>query len=173
MANMRSCLVSFTDSEGIEHTVRVPAETLYEAAVEAMAAFRRCVFADVTLGSGTPLKIRVRGPEEGTHRHRREGALVAGGHREQSEREAEEEPIAGAAAGLSCSRVRCAIPRGLTVRSRVQLSTPRLLRSNALREGTLALPLQSTKYRLRGCKSLLHKRPAARNRGTFCGSEDS
>ena len=35
----RSCLVSFTDSEGIEHSVRVPAESLYEAAVEAMAAF--------------------------------------------------------------------------------------------------------------------------------------
>jgi hypothetical protein len=60
----RSCLVSFTDSEGIEHTVRVPAETLYEAAVEAMAAFRSCGFADVTLGSGTQLKIRVRAPEE-------------------------------------------------------------------------------------------------------------
>jgi hypothetical protein len=28
MSNMRSCLVSFTDTEGIEHTVRVPAETL-------------------------------------------------------------------------------------------------------------------------------------------------
>jgi hypothetical protein len=64
MANMRSCLVSFTDTEGIEHTVRVPAETLYEAAVEAMAAFRRCGFADVTLSSGTQLKTRVRAPEE-------------------------------------------------------------------------------------------------------------
>jgi hypothetical protein len=29
-----------------------------------MAAFRRCGFADVTLGSGTQLKIRVRAPEE-------------------------------------------------------------------------------------------------------------
>ena len=64
MANMPSCLVSFTDTEGIEHTVRVPAETLYEAAVEAMAAFRRCGLADVTLGSGTQLKILVRAPKE-------------------------------------------------------------------------------------------------------------
>jgi hypothetical protein len=53
MSNMRSCLVSFTDTESIEHTVRVPAESLYEAAVEAMAAFRRCGFADVTFGSGS------------------------------------------------------------------------------------------------------------------------
>ena len=63
----RTCarvLVSFTDSEGIEHCVRVPAENLYEAEVEAIAAFRRGGFADVTLGSGTQFKIRVRAPEE-------------------------------------------------------------------------------------------------------------
>ena len=61
---VRTCLVSFTDSGGIEHSIRVPAESLFEAAVEAMAAFRRCGFAEVTLGSGTQLKIRVRAPEE-------------------------------------------------------------------------------------------------------------
>ena len=60
----RSCLVSFTDTEGIEHSVRVPAESLYEAAIEAMAAFRRGAFADVTFGPGTRLRVRVKAPEE-------------------------------------------------------------------------------------------------------------
>jgi hypothetical protein len=62
--NVRSCLVSFTDAEGIEHSVRVPAESLYEAAIEAMAAFRRNVLAESPLGPATPLTIRVRAPEE-------------------------------------------------------------------------------------------------------------
>ena len=60
----RSCLVSFTDPEGLEHTVRVPAESLYEAAVEAMAAFRRGDFAEVPFGPATRLTIRVKAPEE-------------------------------------------------------------------------------------------------------------
>ena len=59
-----SCLVSFTDSEGIEHSVRVPAESLYEAAVEAMAVFRRSVLAEMPLGPATRLTIRVKAPEE-------------------------------------------------------------------------------------------------------------
>jgi len=61
---VRSCLVSFVDSEGIEHSIRVPAESLYEAAIEAMAAFRRGAFAEMTFGSATPLRIRVKAPEE-------------------------------------------------------------------------------------------------------------
>lgn len=60
----RTCFVSFTDCEGIEHSVRVPAESLYEAAVEAMAAFRRGALADVPLGPATRLTIRVKAPEE-------------------------------------------------------------------------------------------------------------
>jgi hypothetical protein len=62
--NVRSCLVSFTDTEGIEHSIRVPAESLYEAAIEAMAAFRRGAFAEMTFGQATQLRIRVRAPEE-------------------------------------------------------------------------------------------------------------
>ena len=62
--NVRSCLVSFTDTEGIEHSIRVPAESLYEAAIEAMAAFRRGAFAEMTFGPATQLRIRVRAPEE-------------------------------------------------------------------------------------------------------------
>jgi hypothetical protein len=53
MSNVRSCLVSFTDTEGIEHSIRVPAESLYEAAIEAMAAFRPGAFAGMTFGTGT------------------------------------------------------------------------------------------------------------------------
>jgi hypothetical protein len=59
-----SCRVSFTDSEGIEHSVQVPAESVYEAAVEAIAAFRRSVLAEIPLGSATRLTIRVKAPEE-------------------------------------------------------------------------------------------------------------
>jgi hypothetical protein len=57
-------VVSFPDSEGIEHSVRVPAESLYETAIEAMAAFRRHVSAESPLGAATRLTIRVRAPEE-------------------------------------------------------------------------------------------------------------
>jgi hypothetical protein len=64
LPNFRSCLVSFTDAEGIEHSIRVPAESLYEAAIEAMAAFRRGAFAEMTFGAARQLKIRVRAPEE-------------------------------------------------------------------------------------------------------------
>lgn len=60
----RSCQVSFTDAEGIEHSVRVPAESLYEAAVEAIAAFRRSVLAEMPLGPSTRLTICVVAPEE-------------------------------------------------------------------------------------------------------------
>ena len=55
---------SFVDTEGIEHSIRVPAESLYEAAIEAMAAFRRGAFAEMTFGSATQLRIRVKAPEE-------------------------------------------------------------------------------------------------------------
>jgi len=60
----RSCFVSFTDAEGIEHSVRVPAESLYEAAVEAIVAFRRSVLAEMPLGPATRLTISVMAPEE-------------------------------------------------------------------------------------------------------------
>jgi hypothetical protein len=60
----RSCLVSFTDSEGIEHSVRVLAQSLYGAAVEAMASFRRGVLAEMPLWSATRLTTRVKAPEE-------------------------------------------------------------------------------------------------------------
>jgi hypothetical protein len=60
----RSCRVSFTDSEGLEHAVEVAAASVYEAAVFALAEFRRCGFADAAFGPATRLTtIRVEQPE--------------------------------------------------------------------------------------------------------------
>ena len=39
-----------TDIEGIDYSIRVPAESLYEAEIEAMAEFRRGAFAEMTFG---------------------------------------------------------------------------------------------------------------------------
>lgn len=55
----RSCVVSFTDAEGIEHSVRVSAASLYEAAVLAMAEFRKHGFADATFGPATKLTVKI------------------------------------------------------------------------------------------------------------------
>ena len=59
----RSWRVSFTASEHVEHAVEVSAASVYEAAVLALAEFRRCGFADATFGPGTRLTIRVKQPE--------------------------------------------------------------------------------------------------------------
>ena len=59
----RPCRVLFTDSEGLEHAVEVAAASLYEAAVMALAQFRRCGFADASFGPGTRLTVRVKAPE--------------------------------------------------------------------------------------------------------------
>jgi hypothetical protein len=59
----RPCRVSFTDSEGVEHAVELAAASLYEAAVMALAEFRRCGFADASFGPGTRLTVKVKAPE--------------------------------------------------------------------------------------------------------------
>ena len=56
----RVCVVSFTDTEGVEHAVQVSAASLYEAAVMGIAEFRRCGFADANFGPATRLKISVK-----------------------------------------------------------------------------------------------------------------
>lgn len=61
----RSCSVSFTDSEGITHSVEISASTLFEAAVIAMAEFRRHGFADTTFGPATTLNVRVKATGSG------------------------------------------------------------------------------------------------------------
>ena len=62
MPTARTCLVSFTDSENIRHAVEVSATTLYEAAVLAMAEFRRCGFTAQAPGPGTRLTVKVQAP---------------------------------------------------------------------------------------------------------------
>ena len=58
----RTCAVSFTDSEGITHSTEVSAASLYEAAVLALAEFRRSGIAAVTPGPGTRLRVEVKAP---------------------------------------------------------------------------------------------------------------
>ena len=62
MPTTRTCAVSFTDSEGITHSVEVSAASLYEAAVLALAEFRRAGIATVTPGLGTRLRVEVKVP---------------------------------------------------------------------------------------------------------------
>lgn len=62
MPTARTCLVSFTDTENIRHAVEVSAATLYEAAVLAMAEFRRCGFTVNAPGPATRLTVKVQAP---------------------------------------------------------------------------------------------------------------
>ena len=62
VATAHTCVVSFTDTNGIRHAVEVVATTLYEAAVLAMAEFRRCGFTENAPGSATRLNVCVKSP---------------------------------------------------------------------------------------------------------------
>jgi hypothetical protein len=53
----RSCLVSFTDADGVQHRTEVQAETLYEAAVLATQAFKE---QDCAPGSASVLEVEFR-----------------------------------------------------------------------------------------------------------------
>jgi hypothetical protein len=55
----RSCTVSFTGPDGIRHSVNVQAETLYEAVVLAICAFREH---DCAPGSGSQLEVEAKSP---------------------------------------------------------------------------------------------------------------
>ena len=55
-----TCLVSFTDSEGIRHSVEVVASSLYEAAVMAIAQFRNCGFTAAAPGPATRLTVSIK-----------------------------------------------------------------------------------------------------------------
>lgn len=63
MGQHRICTVSFTDPEGIWHAVDVTAATLYEAAVLAVAEFRRAGLFEVYIGPRTRLRVAVKQPE--------------------------------------------------------------------------------------------------------------
>ena len=58
----RTCHVSFTGTDNIVHAVEVSAETLYEAAVLALAEFRKGWLVEVLPGRATRLTVTVRLP---------------------------------------------------------------------------------------------------------------
>jgi hypothetical protein len=62
MGSTRACLVSFTDPEGVIHSVEVSA-SLYEAAGLALAAFRREGWSE--FGSASRLHVEVKQPAVG------------------------------------------------------------------------------------------------------------
>ena len=59
MGNPKTCTVSFRDSSGVRHAVDVGAETLYEAAVLALKAFREH---DCAPGPAAHLSVEVKSP---------------------------------------------------------------------------------------------------------------
>jgi len=56
----RTCIVSFTDSEGIKHSVEVTASTLYEAAALAINVFLRRGFTSNAPGPAMRLTVGVK-----------------------------------------------------------------------------------------------------------------
>ncbi len=56
---VRACTVSFIGHDGIRHSVNIQAETLYEAVVLAIRAFREHECAP---GSGSQLEVEARSP---------------------------------------------------------------------------------------------------------------
>ena len=59
------CSVSFKDERGIRHTVEVEAESLFEAAILAVRAFRKTEWIS-NVGPAMPLEIEVRARGEAT-----------------------------------------------------------------------------------------------------------
>jgi hypothetical protein len=55
----RACTVSFTGADGIRHSVNVQAETLYEAVVLAIRAFREH---DCAPGTASQLEVEAKSP---------------------------------------------------------------------------------------------------------------
>jgi hypothetical protein len=58
----RSCIVTLTDSRGIRHSVEVTAESLFEAGVLAVTAFRKAGWVEEAPGLASRLEIEVREP---------------------------------------------------------------------------------------------------------------
>jgi hypothetical protein len=63
---VRACVVSFAGERGVRHSVEVTAETLYEAATQALSIFKESEWSDA-IGSSTELYVSVKNPET-THR---------------------------------------------------------------------------------------------------------
>lgn len=64
MPNVRTCVVSFRDHDGLEHSVVVSASSLYEAAARGLKAFRESPFTDgARPGPAARLTVSVRSVE--------------------------------------------------------------------------------------------------------------
>jgi len=59
----RACVVSFTDGEGIRHSVEVAAGSLYEAVAMGLAEFQRGKFSEAVYGPATMVTVAVKEPE--------------------------------------------------------------------------------------------------------------
>lgn len=59
MGRVHQCEVSYTDPEGIRHSVQVTAESLYEAAVLGIEALRACPVRSGDVGLGATLEVEV------------------------------------------------------------------------------------------------------------------
>ena len=67
VSHPRTCVVSFRDIDGMQHSVEVTAASLYEAAALGVKAFRASIFAEwVKPGTATRLRVTVKS-EEATH----------------------------------------------------------------------------------------------------------
>jgi hypothetical protein len=59
---LRTCKVTWVDAEGIEHTVHVTAQTLYEAVAQALRVFREHDWCDRDLrGSAASVVVKIAG----------------------------------------------------------------------------------------------------------------
>ena len=63
MVPSRSCIVSFTDSMGIEHRVQVSAASLFEAAALGIGEFRKSGFTEINIGPTTRLSVKIKMPK--------------------------------------------------------------------------------------------------------------
>jgi hypothetical protein len=59
---LRTCTVSFRGERGVSHQIEVSAESLFEAAAQALAIFRSSDWAEA-IGPSTELLVAVRNPE--------------------------------------------------------------------------------------------------------------
>ena len=88
MPGARTCIVSFRDWDGMEHSVEVTAESLYEAAALGVKQFRSSRFAEAT-GPGTATKLKVSVKQVESHHELTLGQLeswIQGGARSPRER---------------------------------------------------------------------------------------
>jgi hypothetical protein len=60
--SVRTCVVSFLGERGVRHSVEVTADSLYEAAAQAVSMFKQSEWADV-IGPSTELHVAVKNPE--------------------------------------------------------------------------------------------------------------